>query len=213
MPNKARDFWDKQAKKYDDSEKQFEPVYKQMLGKTKNFLTPDDHVLDFGCATGNKAIELAGFVKQIHGIDISTEMINIANSKIGEKEQKKISFTQGEIFDDILGKETFDKILSFGVIHLLEDSEKVVRRINELLKPKGLFIASTACLMGKMAIKNKLEFRVFMLIKKLGLFPLHLNMYLPMHVEKIIADQGFQIVKAESIFNGITISFIIAQKI
>ncbi len=63
-----------------------------------------------------------------------------------------------------------------------------------------------------MAFKNSLEFNAFLLIKKLGIFPLHLNMFKPKDVERIIINQGFQIIKAETIFHGITISFIIAKK-
>jgi len=63
-----------------------------------------------------------------------------------------------------------------------------------------------------MAFKNNVEFNAYRLIKKLGISPLHLNMFRPESVEKIIANQGFQIVKAETIFYGITISFIIAKK-
>jgi len=41
---------------------------------------------------------------------------------------------------------------------------------------------------------------------------LHLNMFKSEDVGKIITNQGFRIVKAETIFHGITISFIIARK-
>jgi len=212
MKSKIRKFWDKQAKRYDYSERQFDPVFKEIICQTKSYLSTDDNVLDFGCATGNKTIELANSVRHIHGLDISTEMINEANKKMIRSDFKDISFTQGDILDDKFGKATFDKIISYGVIHLLDDSDKIICRIHELLKPNGLFISSTACLKGKMAFKNRLEFNAYLLIKNLGIFPLHLNMFMPENVEKIITNQGFKIVKAETIFYGITISFIVARK-
>ena len=212
MISKTQKFWDKQAKRYDYSERQFAPVFKEIILQTKNNLTTDDKVLDFGCATGTKTIELADSVKHIHGFDISTEMINEANRKIKESNFKNITFMQGDIFDDNFEIASFDKIISYGVIHLLNDSDKIIRRLYDLLKPNGLFISSTACLKSKMAFKNSLEFNVYRLIKKLGIFPLHLNMFRPEDVEKIITNQGFQIIKTETIFHGITISFIIAKK-
>jgi hypothetical protein len=33
--NRTKNFWDKQAKKYDYSERQFEPVFKNIIAKTK----------------------------------------------------------------------------------------------------------------------------------------------------------------------------------
>jgi len=212
MISKTQKFWDKQAKKYDYSERQFGSVFKEIILLTKNHLTTDDKVLDFGCATGTKTLELAESVKHIHGLDISTEMINEANKKVIERDFKNISFTQGDLFDKDFENASFDKIISYGVIHLLNDSDKVVRRLYDLLKPGGLFISSTACLKDKMSFKNRLEFNAFLLIKKLGIFPLHLNMFKPENVEEIFANQGFQIVKSETIFHGITISFIIAKK-
>jgi ubiquinone/menaquinone biosynthesis C-methylase UbiE len=212
MISKMQKFWDKQAKGYDSSERQFDSVFKEIIFQTKSSLTTDDNVLDFGCATGTKTIELANSVRQIHGLDISTEMINEANRKIIGSDLKNISFAQGDIFDNKFEKATFDKIISYGVIHLLDDSEKIIRRIHELLKPNGLFISSTACLKGKMALKNRLEFNAYLMIKKLGIFPLHLNMFMPENVENLIKEQGFEIIISETIFHGITISFIVAKR-
>ena len=210
--NKTQKFWDKQAKRYDYSERQFEPVFKEVVAKTKEYFDANDNVLDFGCATGSKTFELADGIHHIQGLDISTEMINEANAKKTEKNVKNISFTQGTIFDDDFEKASFEKIISYGVIHLLEDSEKVVQRIHELLKPGGLFISTTACLQDRMALKNRLEFSAYYLIKRLGIFPLHLNIFSTSDVETLISSQNFSLVRAEKIFHGITVSFIIARK-
>jgi len=210
--NKTQKFWDKQAKRYDYSERQFESVFKIIIAKTKEYFNANDNVLDFGCATGTKTIELAGGTKHIHGLDISLEMINEAIKKKDETNITNISFSQGTIFNDDFEKASFDKIISYGVIHLLDDSEKVIQRIHELLKPEGLFISTTACLKDKMALKNRLEFSAYLLIKKLGIFPLHLNKFKTNDVEKMIINQNFQIVEAEKIFHGISISYIVARK-
>lgn len=212
MPDKTQHFWDKQAKNYDSSERQFEPAFKNILSRTKTYLSAEDTVLDFGCATGTKTIQLADTVKYIHGLDISAGMINEANKKNHELALQNIRFTQGDIFDNNFKQNSFDVILSYGVIHLLKDVDTITRRLYDLLKPGGLFIVSTACLKDKMAIKNKLVFNIYLLIKKLGIFPLHLNRYTPADIEKIITDQDFRIIEADVLFHGITISFIVAQK-
>ena len=213
MINKTQIFWNKQAKKYDYSERQFEHVFKEVISKTKEYLKISDDVMDFGCATGTKTLELAGATKQIHGIDISDEMIKEATKKKNELKIMNVSFSQGTIFKNDLEKASFDKIISYGVIHLLDDKEKVIQRIHELLKPEGLFISTTACLKNKMAFKNRLEFSAYLFIKRLGIFPLHLNRLKINDVENLIVNGKFQIVKAEKIFHGITISFIIARKL
>ena len=212
LDEKSQQFWDKQAKKYDNSEKQFNAIFKEILFKTKEHINSNDSVLDFGCANGTKTLELAETAKQIHGIDTSNEMIKEAIKKKNELRIMNASFTQGTIFKNDFEKASFDKIISYGVIHLLDDCEKVIQRIHELLKPNGLFISSTACLKDKMAMRNKLEFYAYLIIKKLGMFPLHLNMFESSEVEKLIGSQNFNIVEAEKLFHGITISFIVARK-
>ena len=210
--NKTQNFWDKQAKRYDYSERQFEPVFKEIIAKTRKHLNINDNVLDFGCATGTKTKELAGGTKHIHGLDISPEMINEAIKKKDETNITNITFSQGTIFNDDFEKSSFDKIIAYGIIHLLEDNESVIQRIHELLKPGGLFISTTACLKDKMAFKNSIKFKAYLLIKRLGIFPLYLNMFKANDVEELIANQNFQIVEAEKIFHGISISYIVARK-
>jgi ubiquinone/menaquinone biosynthesis C-methylase UbiE len=211
--NKAQKFWDKQAKRFDDSQKQFEPASRELIARTKEYLNANDNVLDFGCATGTKTLELAGAIKHIHGLDISAEMISGATKKKNKVNVKNVSFSQGTIFNDDLEKASFEKIIAYAIIHLLDDSEEVIQRIHELLKPGGLFISTTACFKDKMDFKTRLEFTKFRFMKRLGIFPLHLNMFKTSDVEQLINRQNFNIVKDQKLFfNGMTISFIVAEK-
>ena len=213
MMNKAQKFWDKQANRFDDSEKKFKSASKELIAKTKEYLNANDNVLDFGCATGTKTLELADGVKQIHGLDFSAEMISEATNKKNKVNVMNVSFSQGTIFNDDLEKASFDKIIAYSIIHLLEDSEKVIQRIHELLKPGGLLISKTACFKDKMDFKTRLEFTTYRFMKRLGIFPLHLNMFTTSDIEQLINRQNFKIVKAEILFfNGMTISFIVAEK-
>ena len=212
MTTKTQKFWDKQAKRYDEAEKQFATVYSDIIAKTCEYLNLKDFVLDYGCATGSKAIELAQKVQQIHGLDISSEMINEAIKKKNKLKIPNITFSQGTIFDADLKINSFDTIIAYGIIHLLENNQKVIQRIHDLLKQGGLFISTTACMKDKMSIKKRIEVTMYILMKRLGVFPLHLNMFKSSDVKKIIEDQNFQIIEAENIIDGIPSVFIIAKK-
>jgi len=213
MINKTKKFWDKQAKRYDSGEIQFDPVYKYVITKTRKYLSIADNVLDFGCATGTKTIQLAEGTKHIHGLDISTEMINEATKKKEKANIQNISFSQGTIYKNDLEKASFDNIIAYGIIHLLEDKEKVIQRIYELLKPGGLFISTTACFKEKMAFKNSLEFKAYLFSKRLGILPLHLNKFSTNDVKELMGNHNFHIIEAEKIFFGITSIFIVAKKL
>jgi len=213
MINKTQIFWDKHAKKFNEGEKRYEHASREIIARTKEYLNANDNVLDFGCATGTKTLELADLVKHIHGLDFSAEMISEAVKKKNKVNVKNVSFSQGTIFNDELEKTSFDKITAYAIIHLMEDSEKVIQRIHELLKPGGLFISTTACLKDRMDFKTRRDFTITRFMKRLGIFPLHLNMFRASDIEQLINRQNFNIVKAENLFfNGMTISFIVAEK-
>ena len=212
MTDKIQQFWDNQAGKYDMAEKQFAPVYQDILAKTAKYLALSDQVLDFGCATGTKTLELAGKVRHIHGLDISEGMIREALKKKDERQILNVTFSQGSIFDELIVKSSYDKVIAFGILHLMKDYEKVIRRIYEILKPGGIFISTTACFKHPMDFKTKMQVMMFFLMKKLGLTPLHLNKFMPADVEKVLKDQGFQIIEAEKFVEGIPAVFVVAAK-
>lgn len=202
--NKSQEFWDKQAKSFDDFDRQSEDASGKLIAVTKKYLAADDYVLDFGCATGNKTLRLAEGVRHIHGLDFSPEMITMAIKKKHESGAVNVSFMQGTIFSNDLVKSSFDKIIAFSIIHLLEDSGKVIQRIHELLKPRGLLISETACFKEKMDPKTRSE---------LEHFPLHVNTFSTSDLEKLIKSRNFNIITSENIYyNGIPISFIVAEK-
>ena len=112
MSNPAK-FWDYAANSYSESEQQFDEMHLKTLQYTKNYVKASDNVLDFGCATGTKAIELAGHVQQIQGIDISANMLALANNRAMEVGVQNVTFTQTSLADAPFQPETFDAVLAF----------------------------------------------------------------------------------------------------
>jgi len=156
--NKSERFWDKTASQYDQIEMKDEQTYRQILQRTKTHLRISDLALDLGCGTGLISNEIAEDVNEIHAIDISSNMIAIAEKKAKERSIANINYAHTTIFDERYKEGAFDVILAFHVLHLLEDEHIVLRRINELLKPGGLFISATPCVGEKMFLRNLLSF-------------------------------------------------------
>ncbi len=210
--NKKQDFWDKQAKKYDHFERQFEPVFERVIPGTITYFKKDDVVLDYGCATGTKTMKLAGSVRRIHGLDFSPGMIGHAMKKRDETGVENVDFSQGTIFGKEFRDHSFDAVTAYGIMHLLDDKELVVGRIYELLKPGGLFVSTTACLKEKMTIGNRLTFSAYLFVMKIGILPMHLELMCARDVEALIRHGNFHIVESQTIFHGMTIEFIVARK-
>ncbi|MCD4768300.1 MAG: class I SAM-dependent methyltransferase [Methanosarcinales archaeon] len=198
--NKSERFWDMMSKNYDKRAK--DKAYKKTLEITKKHLKSSDIVLDYACATGLYSIELAGNVKEIHGIDISSKMIETAKRKAG----KNVNFAKATIFEKYK-KETFNVILAFNILHLLEEPQKVMQRINELLKPGGLFISVTPCLGEKTFLRI-----IALLPSKIGIIPYLKILKIP-ELEELVANANFQIVETEIFHHFSSDYFIVARKI
>ena len=198
--NKSEKFWDRLSKNYDERTK--DKTYKKTLEITKKHIKPNDIVLDYACATGLYSIELAGNVKEIHGIDISSKMIETAKRKAG----KNVNFAKATIFEKY-GEETFNVILAFNILHLLEEPQKVMQRINELLKSGGLFISVTSCLGEKTFLRI-----IAFLLSKIGIIPYLKILKIP-ELEELVANGNFQIVETETLYHISSDYFIVARKI
>lgn len=193
-------FWDRTAKS-------FEKIPIKIVEKIKKHLNGGDIVLDFGCATGAIAIEIAGNIKEIHGIDISSKMIQMAKDKVSERKIENACFEQATIFDERYKKESFDVILAFNVLHLFKDSQKVIQRINELLKRGGLFISSTVCL----AEKNTFLAFLFLILTKIKIVP-YVKFFKISELEDSMTSSNFKIIETEKTFSDTYSYFIVVKK-
>lgn len=204
--NKSERFWDKTASKYDQVEMKDEQTYLNIIDRTKTHLTTSDMVLDYGCGTGWIANEIAEYVKGIHAVDISSKMIEIADKKAKERNLANISYVHSTIFDERYKKGSFDVILVFHVLHLLEDEHIVLQRMNDLLKPEGLLISATPCVGEKIFLKSLLSFA-----GKVGLLP-SIRSFKIRHLVDAIEKGNFSIVETDCLKKSSQEYFIVARK-
>jgi len=207
--DKSVKFWDKQAKGYTDQEQHTQLSENKDFITTLKYLNVDDTVLDYGCATGIISNAIADKVKEIHAIDISPKMIEIAKSRASERNIENIHYAPATIYDEKYQKESFNVILAFRILHVLENPRAVVHRINELLKPGGVFISVSACMGEKMGFLGILVF----LASKLRIVPLHINVFKLTELQGIISDGGFEIVEYEKMDDSLPHYCIVARKL
>lgn len=203
----AEKFWDKVAKKYAKTPIKNIQAYNETMEHTKNHLSEGDDVLEVGCGTGSTALLLADNVKQITASDISSNMIDIARNKAKDQQVENVNFIQSTLFDDTLEKRSFDVILAFNFLHLLEDTPEAIRRINELLKPEGQFISKTICL----AEQSKLLRVLIYIMEKLGFAP-YVKFLRILELEEFITNENFQIIETGVYPPSPPSRFIVARK-
>ena len=206
---KSEKFWDKQAKDFTDQEQHTNLSENKDFITTLKYLNIDDTVLDYGCATGIISNAIADKVREIHAIDISSKMIEIAKRKASERSIENIHYAQTTIFDERYQNESFNVILAFRILHMLEDIQGVMRRINELLKPGGIFISVSTCMGDKKTLLGILVF----LVSKMRILPQHINMFKLPELQGIITGGGFQILEYEKMDDKVPNYCIVARKL
>ena len=206
VPDSAK-FWDKRADKYSKSPVKDQENYDRTLDCTRKHLSASDEVLEVGCGTGTTALLLAPSVKQITASDISSRMIEIAREKAVAQEVENVRFAHATLFDEALEKESFDVVMGFNLLHLLEGIPGAVHRVAELLKPGGLFISKTVCL----AEQNRLWNLLLGVMKPLGFAP-DVKCLKVAELEEIITGAAFEIIETGFYPPSPPSRFIVARK-
>jgi 2-polyprenyl-3-methyl-5-hydroxy-6-metoxy-1,4-benzoquinol methylase len=205
--DRSEKFWDRRASEYDRDEETYGQTYHETIESTRWRLSPGDVVLDYACGTGIITNRIAGSVKEVHAIDISSKMIAVARREAHERGVDNVYYAQSTIFEASYGQRAFDVILAFNILHLLEDAQRVVQRISELLKPGGLFISATPC-MGE---KKSLLSGMFFLLSKTGIAP-YIRFPTFSELEGLVASGDLQIVETRDLHQRPPNYFIVAKK-
>ena len=209
---KSEKMWDQLAKNWDTPGVSLGESDLKIIEMTRKYLSPGSVVLDFGCATGSIALEIASMAKEVLGIDISSNMIEIAKSKADEMNIENIDFARAVIFDERLRMESFDVILSLSILHLVKDSAQVMDRVNQLLKPGGIFISATPCLGEKTFLGILMNIPIF-LLSRVGIIP-SITFFSASSLTAAITNAGFQMIEQKDLSaRPLRECFIVARKV
>ncbi|MHA1776905.1 MAG: hypothetical protein DRO88_01350 [Promethearchaeia archaeon] len=165
-------YYRKKAPLYDkDYEDKYWELYNDL---TWHFLKPflpknkKSRIMDIGCGTGKWTIKLAKMGYFIDCIDISPDMLHIAEEKAAKAEvMDQIEFKQGDIRDlSQWSTDSYDLVMALGdVISYALDDQIAVQEMNRITAPGGFCVASVDSKF--VYILNHIKYNQFSVLKEL----------------------------------------------
>ena len=125
---------------YKDKDYKAEAEYIHSL--IQQFASQSKSLIDLGCGTGNHAFEFEKLGYEVTGVDLSSQMVAIANTN-KEKNNSTISFGEGDI-RNYKDSKKYDAVVS--LFHVMsyqttnDDLEKAFLTAKNLMADDGVFI-------------------------------------------------------------------------
>lgn len=143
---KERKFWDRFADTYDSFvNRVFSKTYGSILKNLEADLNSTHKVLDIGTGTGIIPFYISSKVSSVIGIDISPEMIRVANQKQKKLNIQNVNFQVQDSYSLAFPDKSFDVVIASNLLHILYEPDKPLNEVKRVMKDNGIFIAPTLC--------------------------------------------------------------------
>jgi len=129
--------WDQHAVDWDErSQRMWEyGSRKKIIPFIQAHVKEGSHVLDVGSGSGYGSLKLHQSGYRVIGVDISEEMIRLANKY---RKGDALTFKQGDVCNLSFLDQTFDAIMSINVLEWTKTPVKALSELTRILKQDGL---------------------------------------------------------------------------
>jgi|GEM_PF-253028 len=184
--------WDQQATAWHErSEEMWERgSRKTILPRLLELVSPENGpVLDAGCGDGyaSRKLALAGY--DVQGIDISPEMVQLAQAR--SQGLDRLRFQQGDIADLPFADEQFAAVLAINVAEFTESPLRTLLEFRRVLRPRGILLLG---ILGPTAGPRAFSYR------RLYGEPVVQNTMMPWEAKQLARENGYQVMLEEPVY-------------
>lgn len=159
-----KNFWDRNAGRYDRFMRKDRAAYEKMYGLIRP-VVKGKTVLELAAGTGLIAKNIVNAAAHIEATDASVEMIAEAKRN---NHSAKLHFSVQDMFCLPYADESFEVVIVSNALHIVPQPEKALAEIHRVLKDDGVLIAPTFTHAENSFFGNSKAFFL-----KLAGFPLH----------------------------------------
>ena len=159
-----KDFWDKNAGRYDRFMRKDRAAYDEMYELIRPVVKAKT-VLELATGTGLIAKHIVNAAAHIEATDASAEMIAEAKR---DTRSAKLYFSVQDMFRLPYADKSFDVVIASNALHIVPQPEKALAEIRRVLKDDGVLIAPTFT-----HGNGTLQGRIKLFFMKLAGFPLN----------------------------------------
>ena len=141
------------------------------LRKARSVLAPDRRALEIGCGTGIISLGIAPYAAAVIGIDLSPEMVEIAQRKAERQGVANVDFRVGDGYSLSFDDASFDTVLLFNTLHVVREPTALLREARRLLVQSGYLVTATDCYAEPVPLTVRLKLAVQRLLHMLGVIP------------------------------------------
>ena len=161
---KHRNFWDKNAGRYDRFMRKDRAAYEEMYALIRP-VVKGKTVLELATGTGLIAKNIVNAAAHIEATDASVGMIAEAKR---DNQSAKLHFSVQDMFRLPYADKSFDVVIVSNALHIVPQPEKALAEIHRVLRDDGVLIAPTFTHAENSFFGNSKAFFL-----KLAGFPLH----------------------------------------
>lgn len=144
QPSDNMAFWNRFARFYDRFMARFSPDYPALIERLDRDMGDARRILDVATGTGLIALGLANADREVHGVDLSQEMLNQAAAKATDM-ATALQFRVGSVYELPYRDGSFDAVVCANALHMVSEPERALDEINRVLVPGGRAFLPTYC--------------------------------------------------------------------